>query len=234
MAGRREVLLGATVATLVLVAAVAAASPVPVWHSVGFSTRPRPPAGLRMGHGRQGHQPQGSWSMPSWLTAFIIVLLLLFALSLAALLAYGSYGWLRSRKASRLQLSEPDPDAFDVPDLPEQLTRTTADQLSALYHGAPRNAIIECWLALETAAADVGIPRRPTETSAEFTGRVLSQYVVDSTAIGNLAALYREARFSEHELTETHRRAAIGALEALDTGLRRRQAVAAAGRVGGG
>ncbi len=233
MAGRRGLILGATAATLVLVAAVAAASPVHIWHSVGFSTRPRPPAGLRLGHGIRGHQPQGLWSMPSWLDAFVVVLLLLLALSLAALLAYGYYGWRRSRKESRLLLSEPDPDALEVPDLPERLTKTTADQLAALYQGAPRNAIVECWLALETAAADVGIPRRAAETSAEFTRRVLGHYVVDGTAIGQLAALYREARFSEHELTETHRRTAIGALEALDAGLRRRLAVADAGNVSG-
>lgn len=233
MYGRRELIIGATVATLAIVAAVATASPVHVWHAVGFSTQPQRPSGLRLGHGRRGQPTHSLWSMPSWLDAFVVVLLALFALSLAALLAYGYYGWRRSRKVGRLELSEPDPAALDVPDLPERLTRTTADQLAALYQGAPRNAIVECWLALEAAAADVGIARRAAETSAEFTRRVLGHYVVDSTAIGELASLYREARFSEHELTETHRQAAIGALEALDGDLRRRQAVEDAASVGG-
>lgn len=228
MVGRRGLVLSATVLTLGLVAAVAASSPVHIWHPVGFKSRPKPPPGLRQGKAALPATHQGLWSVPAWFGVLAVVLLSLFALVLAALLAFGYYGWRRSRKVSRLEVLPPDPDAADVPDLPERLTETTTSQLSALYQGAPRNAIVECWLALEGAAADVGIARRPAETSAEFTRRVLSRYVVESTAIEQLAALYREARFSEHELTEDHRRAAIGALQALDAGLRRRESVAGA------
>ena len=41
----------------------------------------------------------------------------------------------------------------------------------------------------------------------------------DSSAVSRLAALYREARFSDHELTEEHRAAAVAALEAIHAGL---------------
>lgn len=227
VSGRRGFVLGATAVALALIAAVAAATPVHVWHAVGFKTRPTPPAGLRTGKPAPTHKTPGIWSVPDWLTGVGVALLSLFALGLAALLIFGYWDSRRGRRQRPPEIADPDPDAADVPDLPERLAATTSSQLSALYEGAPRNAIVACWLALEEVAADVGIPRRPAETSAEFTRRVLARYVVDSTAINELAVLYREARFSEHALTEVHRRAAIDALGALDTALRRRESISA-------
>ena len=40
---------------------------------------------------------------------------------------------------------------------------------------------------------------------------------VDSTAVTRLLELYREARFSEHELDESHREAAGGALRKIQS-----------------
>jgi hypothetical protein len=44
---------------------------------------------------------------------------------------------------------------------------------------------------------------------------VLARYTVDPEAITELAALYREARFSDHLLDESHRRTALDALDRL-------------------
>ena len=74
-----------------------------------------------------------------------------------------------------------------------------------------------CWLRLEEVVAEAGVPPRRSETSAEFVVRVLHSLDLDPRAIGALAALYREARFSEHELGEDARTAARAALAARCT-----------------
>jgi hypothetical protein len=109
-------------------------------------------------------------------------------------------------------------DALD--DVAAAITADAAAQRSALQRGAPRNAIVECWLLLEAAVVDVGVQRDPSDTSAEFTQRVLATVSVDPAAIADLAALYREARFSDHPMNEESRRAAIEALDAVHDGLR--------------
>jgi hypothetical protein len=84
--------------------------------------------------------------------------------------------------------------------------------LAALAQGSPRNAIVECWLRLEEDVAAAGLPRHVSETSAEFTTRVLGWYAIDPAPIADLAALYREARFSRHELGQGERDRALVAL----------------------
>ena len=59
------------------------------------------------------------------------------------------------------------------------------------------------------SVAATGLPRDPAETSTEFTERVIGTWDVDRLRLGDLAALYREARFSVHELDEAHRDRAI-------------------------
>ncbi len=59
-----------------------------------------------------------------------------------------------------------------------------------------------------------GVERRSWQTTAEFVLGALDLVAADRGAVGRLADLYREARFSDHPMTDEHRRAA---LEALDT-----------------
>lgn len=119
---------------------------------------------------------------------------------------------------------DPDVDISDIddaPELPDIVAGGIEARLAALASGSPRNAIVACWLDLEEVASRGGLPRQPAETSTEFTARVLSTYAVDSHAITALAALYREARFSVHPLTEAHRAAALAALQQLHADLLR-------------
>ena len=67
--------------------------------------------------------------------------------------------------------------------------------------------------------AAAGLPRSRHETSAEFVVRVLHRLDLDPRAIGELAALYREARFSDHQLGEEARERARAALERLHADL---------------
>jgi hypothetical protein len=105
-------------------------------------------------------------------------------------------------------------------DVATTISDSATAQRSALRRGSPRNAIIECWLLLEAAVERAGVQRRPADTSAELTARVLADHDVDAAAIATLAALYREARFSDHEMHETSRQAAIEALDRVHDRLR--------------
>ncbi len=96
-----------------------------------------------------------------------------------------------------------DFDAVD--DVASSITADAAAQRAALLHGAPRNAIVECWLRLEAAVVEAGVHRDPADTSAELTERVLASHHVDPAALAHLAALYREARFSDHPMDEDDR-----------------------------
>lgn len=112
-------------------------------------------------------------------------------------------------------------DPFEVlPDVAEAVIDDAAAQRAELLRGAPRNAIVQCWLRLERAVERAGLERDEADTPAEFTSRVLGRYDVDPEAIDALATLYREARFSDHVLGETEREAAVVSLDALHRSLR--------------
>lgn len=109
----------------------------------------------------------------------------------------------------------------DVAAVSRALASETDSQLAAIREGTPRNAIVRCWLMLEEAAGEAGVPRAPWETSAEFTLRVLRTLDVDPRAIATLGGLYREARFSRHELGEDSRARAYTSLQQLHADLHR-------------
>jgi hypothetical protein len=67
--------------------------------------------------------------------------------------------------------------------------------------------------------ADAGLPRHVAETSAEFTTRVLASYSLDPSPVNELAALYREARFSVHPMEQADRDRALIALRHVHAAL---------------
>lgn len=150
--------------------------------------------------------------LPAWVGEVMQVLLITAAFAATVALLWA--GW---RNRPRLRWRRPGgADDFEVlPDIAAAVVERAAAQRAALLDGAPRNAIVRCWLQLEADVAAVGLARDPADTSLEFTERVLARYTVDPEAITELAALFREARFSDHQLDETHRRAALDALDRL-------------------
>jgi hypothetical protein len=125
--------------------------------------------------------------------------------------------WLQEELQSRKK-REPGPlvvefDVLDDPEpLAEEIKRDADLQMELLLGGEPRNAIVACWERFEEQAERVGLARRPWETSSEFILRLLDAVWADPDAVSRLAALYREARFSEHEITEGNRQLALEAL----------------------
>jgi hypothetical protein len=112
-------------------------------------------------------------------------------------------------------------ESFPVPAVPEELLRSAESRMALLESGEPRNAIVAAWLDLEASAAASGLPRHPSETSTEYTTRVIATWRVDRERLDDLAALYREARFSLHPLGEEQRRRAIDDLRTLHDDLGR-------------
>jgi Domain of unknown function (DUF4129) len=143
------------------------------------------------------------------------------------LLAVCFAGYLLVRSMWRNRWRRPEKPAdvtFEkTPDGPvgEALVRDAAEQLAAVEVGGPRDGIVACWLRLEEVVAASGVPLHPAETSTELATRVLQALDVDPRAVARLAELYREARFSEHPMTETGRAQARDALRTLHEDLRR-------------
>jgi hypothetical protein len=108
-----------------------------------------------------------------------------------------------------------DPDAVEVGSGREALAEAVDDGLRDVEHGQPRDAVVACWVRLEDAAARAGTARRPAETAAELTARVLAAHRVAPDTLRRLADLYREARFSRHAMDERARDEARAALESI-------------------
>lgn len=116
------------------------------------------------------------------------------------------------------------PEDVDVEVLPDArvaaaLRQDASARLDAIAGGDPRNGIVRCWLRLEECMAAAGLPRERHETSMEYVVRVLHRLDLDPRAIGELATLYREARFSEHPVHEEARTRARAALDMLHADL---------------
>ncbi|GAB3770140.1 hypothetical protein FB382_000703 [Nocardioides ginsengisegetis] len=132
----------------------------------------------------------------------------------------------QGRRRPPADVLQADFDVLETPRLVEEEIRRDAErQRALLLDGEPRNAIVACWHRFEVQAGEVGLRRRDWETSSEFTLRVLDLVVAGSHDVARLAALYREARFSDHPLREQDRDDALQALDALHAELRARHSV---------
>ena len=117
-------------------------------------------------------------------------------------------------------VEEPEPGAA-LETLPEVLLEGAASRMEHLETGTPTDAIVACWVRLEEEVAAAGLKEDRSRTSSEVVADVLAEHDVDAVALAELASLYREARFSEHALTEAHRALARDALTTVHVDLRR-------------
>lgn len=138
--------------------------------------------------------------------------------------------WLLRSPRRRRRRRRPEDVEFEVLDSAAQVTEVMAeeaeDQRALLaLEGEPRNAIVACWHGFEQQAVRAGVARRPWQTTAEFVLGVLDLVGADRGAVARLADLYREARFSDHPLTDDHRARALDALDMIHASLRQRVGV---------
>ncbi|WP_446218397.1 DUF4129 domain-containing protein [Micromonospora sp. IBHARD004] len=159
--------------------------------------------------------------IPSWIVTTAMVVL-----GLAALLAIGYVGWTLIGGALRRTTRA----------IPVQRARRTAEGtarevVAALDAGLvelddrdtdPRTAVIACWVRLEEAAEEAGVPRLAGDTPTDLVSRLLRgdpaagvPAIASADVLDGFAHVYREARYATHTVDERMRDQAGAALRRL-------------------
>lgn len=182
-----------------------------------FPPSSQTPTPFPHGHGGPGRVGGSDWL--AILTA--VIAFAAFALVAAVLVYLLRQAWdAYAGRDRRVRLTGEEFDVLDDPSpLAAEIRRDSAAQLAALRTGEARNAIVSCWERFESQAERVGLPRYEWEASSEFTQRLLELVSADRDGVRTLEALYREARFSDHEVGEPQREAAIAALQRIHLSL---------------
>lgn len=171
---------------------------------------------VRAGSGDDGEADVDEKAPPLWVGVLTGLLLAAAAAGGLAVLAWLAALVLREVRARRLREEERTAVGFTVLDEPVRVARQVAadagEQETLLREGDPRNAIVAAWHHFEVQGERAGVARRASETSSEYGLRILDLAEADDGAVNRLAALYREARFSDHPVTEEHRARALAAL----------------------
>ncbi|WP_210440298.1 DUF4129 domain-containing protein [Nocardioides xinjiangensis] len=160
---------------------------------------------------------------PLWVQVLAWLLLAALVAGVAALVLWLLATVLREVRVRRARTEERSAVGFAVLDEPvrvaEQVAADAAEQDAVLRDGDPRNAIVAAWHRFEVQGERAGVARRPSETSSEYAVRILDIADADTGSVSRLAQLYREARFSDHPVTESHRAEALAALAVLRNSL---------------
>jgi hypothetical protein len=85
----------------------------------------------------------------------------------------------------------------------------------------PRRAIVAAYARMEAAFTAAGLARPLQETATEYMRRILAGERAPAVPLFELTQLFQEAKFSQHELTASHRASALEALTVI------REAIAA-------
>lgn len=164
---------------------------------------------IRAGHRHTTSTVAGAISGIGLAVAMMVVLALIVAVGL------GIASWWRRRpRRQAASAATVDP----VPALRVGLREAQ----ERLRFGAPDDAIVECWAALETAAARSGIAPDPADTPSELVIRILDSLQADSDALQTLSQLYHRARFGTDPTTDRDRDLARESLQRITAGLQER------------
>ena len=223
-----RVAVGAVVVLLVLVVASLAArgaswtSPAPPAPSTHTAPAPPPAVGSPTASPSKIPPPQRENSPlprlhpPTWVP--VAVLAVLGAALLAGTARYARSHWTLRRSHRPRGAPPAEPTGFTEPDR-RPLAEAADRALAEVDQPDAREAVIRSWLMLGEAAAQAGGPPRPAETATEYAARIAGEFYVPVPMLTRLAELYREARFSAHEVTGTQRADARDLLEQLSEDL---------------
>ncbi|MCI7457458.1 DUF4129 domain-containing protein [Actinomyces urogenitalis] len=209
-------------ALAVVLVAWASTDTAPLMTTTAPSTRPQPSAAPTvllpsLQPIAPPEPPAGTGT--SWWVQALVVMVVLVAGVFACLVAWRLVRFLLARLRGLQPVAVDTPAEGYGPDLALLSPSQASRQVEALRHGSPANAIVTAWMALERDVTQAGVGTRPHETSTELVLRVLAQRQVPAAAIEDLASLYREARFSSHEMTEAARKQARGDLAQVHAAL---------------
>ena len=215
----RAVAIGALLIVLLAVASVS--GPTTVWtnSATGNSTQvaPSPNPDTTLATTPAARSNRNQLSIP-FLGETVTLVVSVF-LAVMALFAIREIGPSLTRRSSRLPRQRKGSEEWDplaeVTPLAEHIDVVAARKL--LRDNTPRNAIINCWIQLQQDLASVGFKPVDSETPTEYVQRIEGGQMDGLSPIAELAALYTEARFSLHELTETHRASAVDSLDRIST-----------------
>lgn len=218
-------LLGGCGVTLLLSAWVSAAGPVGVFARQDFSGpgtsapgeeygSPAPVAQGEIGErGRAATPPDAPYAdVIAWGIRIVLALVVL------AVLAAVARAVVEQLRTTTQHEERTEVSAEVTPDVMLAAARQGEELLAT---GTPANAVVAAWVTLEDAARSAGIGDDRSRTSAELVGSVLRRFDVDAKALDRLGALYREARFSRHEIGEDLREQARDALRQVQSDLSR-------------
>jgi len=140
------------------------------------------------------------------------------------LIAIGTILRARRRAAAHLHRADDTWPVLPVhPRNPEKLVRATELGLAEIgdLSRDPRTAIIACYAAMEQglAYAPEAVPQE-SDTPSEVLARAVEHHALNADSATELVELFAEARFSPHRMTETHRAAAVAALQRVHADLR--------------
>jgi hypothetical protein len=221
---RRLVAGAATGVAMVLLVLAASSGPVRIWITPPADVGPASVdgSGPLDTVALQISVPRDRSSGPPWDTLVSQILGVLLIVFVATMVVWVVRSGLWPRTGRRGLRGRRHRQITALPEVKERELEVDVDAARiALGGGSPRNAIVACWMQLERDAAAAGLPRAAAETSAEYVERVVAASSVDPAPIRELAALYREARFSRHELLDDHRSRALAAMNRVEAALRR-------------
>ncbi|HST64013.1 MAG TPA: DUF4129 domain-containing protein, partial [Mycobacteriales bacterium] len=148
-----------------------------------------------------------------WAIAVLFVAPILLGMAFVPAMIYAPVHGLFSFRRRRPEVELP-PEVDDEVEA-TQLAAAVEEGLRELDQGGAGEGVVASWVLLEQAAANAGTHRAAPDTPSELAGRLIDRHPVSSTPLLRLADLYREARFSRHELPESARTEARAALEQL-------------------
>jgi Domain of unknown function (DUF4129) len=129
-------------------------------------------------------------------------------------------------RAWRARRVPPPEDTLTTDVVPAAVLADQSERLAALGAGTPREGIVAAWARLEASIAIAGVPLMRSRTSTEVVLATLRSHDVPADTLEELAALFREARYSPHPLTEADRRRAEDAHRRVDAALERQLGLA--------
>jgi Domain of unknown function (DUF4129) len=213
---RRTTVIAIAAAVIVLVAMVSAGGQVPLatqgagGFNLGEPVTPeqpneRPPPDRRTTE--QTADAPGMGALGVLAQAILIVVA-------GALLYLSGRAAMRTWRRTKYEQPEP-PDELQRMVPPLELVDAIDEGLAAMAAGPIDDVVIECWVRLEDAAAAAGVERLTSETASELASRVLDDLHAPPSAVEDLLARYRTARYSQHHLGEDDRAVAIRSLEEI-------------------